>query len=98
MPCRRIPHKEDGLILGLVLQNAITTANKKMSDYSKELVSGLEEKIISYIKRRGSITNTECRELLQDNLHNTSYFLKKMLKKGLIKREGEHRWTRYRLP
>jgi len=36
-----------------------------------------EEKIISYIKRHGSITNADCRDLLQANLHNTSYFLKK---------------------
>lgn len=57
-----------------------------------------EEKIISYIKRHDSITNADCRELLRTNLHNTSYFLKKMIKKGLIKREGKHRWTRYRLP
>jgi ATP-dependent DNA helicase RecG len=57
-----------------------------------------EEKIISYIKRHGSITNADCRELLQANLHNTSYFLKKMIKKGLIEPEGKHRWTRYRLP
>lgn len=57
-----------------------------------------EEKVISYIMRHGSITNADCRELLRTNLHNTSYFLKKMIKKGLIKREGKHRWTRYRLP
>ncbi|MGD1973530.1 MAG: ATP-binding protein [Desulfobacterales bacterium] len=57
-----------------------------------------EEKIISYIKRHGSITNADCRDLLQINLHNTTYFLKKMTKKGLIKRHGKHRWTRYRLP
>ena len=36
-----------------------------------------EEKIISYIKRHGSITNAKCRDLLQANLHNTPYFLKK---------------------
>jgi DNA-binding MarR family transcriptional regulator len=57
-----------------------------------------EEKIISYIKRHGSITNADCRDLLQINLHNTTYFLKKMTKKGLIRRHGKHRWTRYRLP
>jgi len=57
-----------------------------------------EEKVISYIKRHGSITNADCRGILQTNLHNTTYFLKKMIKKGLIKREGKHRWTRYRLP
>ncbi|RLB97466.1 MAG: hypothetical protein DRH90_23320, partial [Deltaproteobacteria bacterium] len=57
-----------------------------------------EEKVISYIKRHGSITNADCRDLLRTNLHNTTYFLKKMTKKGLIKREGKHRWTHYRLP
>jgi predicted HTH transcriptional regulator len=57
-----------------------------------------EKMIIAYIKKHGFITNADCRDLLQTGLHNTTYFLKKMTQKGLIKREGKHRWTRYRLP
>ena len=48
-----------------------------------------EEKIISFIKRHGSITNADCRDLLQANLHNTSYFVKKMTKKGADQTRGQ---------
>lgn len=56
-----------------------------------------EEKIIARIQQRGAITNAECREILDTNLTDTSYLLKKMTEKGLIKRVGKHRWTRYEL-
>ena len=57
-----------------------------------------EKKIIAHIRKHGSITNAECRELLGTNLDDTSYILKKMTDKGSIKRMGKHRWTRYELP
>jgi predicted HTH transcriptional regulator len=57
-----------------------------------------EKKIIAYIRQSGSITNAECREILGSNLTDTSYLLKKMTEKGLIKRMGKRRWTRYELP
>jgi predicted HTH transcriptional regulator len=57
-----------------------------------------EEKIIDHILQQGLITNAECRELLGTNLTDTSYLLKRMTEKGLIKRVGKHRWTRYELP
>ncbi|WP_155317659.1 winged helix-turn-helix transcriptional regulator [Desulfosarcina alkanivorans] len=57
-----------------------------------------EKKIIGYIQQQGSITNAECRELLGTNLDETSYILKKMTDKGVIKRLGKGRWTRYELP
>ena len=57
-----------------------------------------EEKILAYLREHGSISNPECRDLLSVDLHRSSYLLKKMLGYGLLKREGEHRWSRYRLP
>jgi len=57
-----------------------------------------EEKILSYLREHGSITNPECRDLLVVDLHRASYLLKKMQRYGLLVREGEHRWSRYRLP
>jgi predicted HTH transcriptional regulator len=58
------------------------------------LIDGMFRRDITEYPReslRESITNADCRDLLRTNLHNTSYFLKKMIKKGLIKREGKHR-------
>ncbi len=57
-----------------------------------------EEKILAYVGKYGSMSNTECRDLLEIDLQKASYLLKKLTKKGLLKRVGERRWTRYQLP
>ena len=57
-----------------------------------------EEKILAYVRQHGSITNTECRVLLDVALQRASYLLKKMVAEGLLKHEGGRRWARYRLP
>ena len=57
-----------------------------------------EEKILAYLKKHGSINNAECLEMLGVDFNNASYLLKKLSARSLIKREGKHRWTRYRLP
>ena len=56
-----------------------------------------EEEILAYVKRNGSINNPQCRNFLSIDLHRASYLLKKMHRDGLLKREGEHRWSRYSL-
>jgi len=56
-----------------------------------------EGKILAYLKKHASINNAECREMLNVDFNNASYLLKKLSSKGLIKQEGKHRWTRYRL-
>ena len=57
-----------------------------------------EEQILAYVRQRGSINNSECRDLLQVDLHRASHLLKKMHAYGLLRREGERRWARYHLP
>lgn len=57
-----------------------------------------EKKILDYVEKQGSINNSECRDLLETDLQKASYLLKKLVKKGLLKRVGERRWTQYRLP
>ena len=57
-----------------------------------------EKKILEYVRRHGSINNSECRDLLQVDLHRASHLLKKLHAYGSLKREGERRWARYRLP
>jgi ATP-dependent DNA helicase RecG len=54
-------------------------------------------KILAYVREHGSITNTECRKLLQVDLQRASYLLKKLAAEGSLRREGERRWARYRL-
>ncbi len=56
-----------------------------------------EERVLDYVKERGSINNTECRKLLQVELHQASNLLKKLRKKDLLQRTGERRWARYLL-
>jgi len=57
-----------------------------------------EEKLLQYVEEHGSINNAECRDLLSVDLHHASYLLKKLHEYGVLAREGERRWTRYRLP
>jgi ATP-dependent DNA helicase RecG len=57
-----------------------------------------EERILAYVREHGTINNTECRTLLSIDLHRASYLLKKLAAEGVLKREGERRWTYYRLP
>ena len=57
-----------------------------------------EKLILDYIKEHGLINNKLCRELLQSDLHQASYILKKMHGNGLLIREGKYRWSYYTLP
>lgn len=57
-----------------------------------------EDKILVYVREHDTINNTECRELLSMDLQRASYLLKKIAAEGTLKREGERRWARYRLP
>ena len=54
-----------------------------------------EERIVGYMREHGSINNPECRDLLQVEIQRASNLLRKMCKRGLLKREGERRWARY---
>ncbi|MBD3182457.1 hypothetical protein GF312_09210 [Candidatus Poribacteria bacterium] len=57
-----------------------------------------EEKILSYIREYGRISNAECRDILSADRHRATYLLQKMRRYGLLVREDELRWARYRLP
>ncbi|MFH1567976.1 MAG: sigma 54-interacting transcriptional regulator, partial [Gemmatimonadota bacterium] len=57
-----------------------------------------EERILAHVRQHGSISNTECRELLSVDLQRASYLLKKLSADGVLERQGERRWSRYRLP
>ncbi len=56
-----------------------------------------EEKILAYVREHGSISNAECRKLLDATLHRASYLLIKLASEEVLKREGDRRWARYRL-
>ena len=57
-----------------------------------------EEKIIAYVREHGSISNSECRDLLKVGIHRASHLLKKMHIRGLLKKKGERRWAHYYSP
>ena len=54
-----------------------------------------EDRVLAYVRERGSINNAECRALLALEYDQTSYILKKMRRRGLLRQVGERRWTRY---
>lgn len=55
------------------------------------------EAVLSYVRRHGAIANQECRTLLDVNVTQASRLLSAMVKAGLLHREGERRWARYKL-
>ena len=57
-----------------------------------------EAQIRAYVEKHGSISNTECRELLSIDLQRASYLLKKLYLQGLLERQGARRWSRYSFP
>jgi len=57
-----------------------------------------ETRVLAYVRERGRINNSECRDLLQLDLEPASRLLKRMHRQGLLKREGERRWAYYILP
>ena len=57
-----------------------------------------EEKILAFVRERGSITNIECRTLLAVNEARAYYLLKTLASSGQLKSEGTGRWRRYVLP
>ena len=56
-----------------------------------------EEQIRAYLEEHGTISNTECRDLLSIDLQRASYLLKKLHAQGLLERQGARRWSRYSL-
>ncbi|MEW6490251.1 MAG: SelB C-terminal domain-containing protein [Thermodesulfobacteriota bacterium] len=50
------------------------------------------------MKEHGDIDNERCRGLLGTSRRQATYLLQKMERQGLLRREGERRWVRYRLP
>ena len=56
------------------------------------------EKILSHLRSKGSINNSECRELLSAGLQHASYLLRKAQRAGWIERISSGRWARYYLP
>ena len=57
-----------------------------------------EERILAYVQEHGSITNTECRELLGiESRHRVTRLLGKLANAGQIRQVGTGKGTRYEL-
>ena len=57
-----------------------------------------EEKILTYVREHGSIKRAECQHLLGITRDQARYLLGKMWKRGILRREGEGKGTRYYAP
>jgi DNA-binding MarR family transcriptional regulator len=79
-------------------ENSYYTLRISREHVAQGTLSADEEKILAYVRERGSINNAECRGLLGVDLHRASYLLKRLAAEGELKREGERRWAHYRLP
>lgn len=53
------------------------------------------EVILAFVRERGSINNSQCRQILSADLQHACYLLRKALRAGLLVSNGTGRWTRY---
>ncbi|CAB1055813.1 Uncharacterized protein BT3327 [Olavius sp. associated proteobacterium Delta 1] len=85
---------------GLIEQTGIgrwTKYTLKIHDKSVEkpaFRSG-EEKILAYVKKHGTINNSECRKMLGINEKQAWYLLSKLSDSGTLKRQGKGKRRRY---
>ena len=56
------------------------------------------ERILEFVRARGSIANAECRELIGVSIDQATYRLATLVREGKLRRAGRRRWTRYMLP
>lgn len=54
-----------------------------------------DHRVIEYVRQHGSISNEESRELLGVKANQAWYVLKRLVDKGLLRKKGSRRWTRY---
>jgi transcriptional regulator with GAF, ATPase, and Fis domain len=57
-----------------------------------------EGRILAYVQQTGSITNSQCRDLLSVGLHRACYLLRKLYRVGLLGRDHTRRSAQYRAP
>ncbi|MEW6159477.1 MAG: sigma-54 dependent transcriptional regulator [Verrucomicrobiota bacterium] len=57
-----------------------------------------EDRVLMFVREHKTINNTQCRELLGFDLHQASYFLRKLQRAGKLARDHSRRWAQYRLP
>jgi len=84
--------------LGLIEQNGAcrwTYYTLKSSTTPKLILQAEEERILEYIRKNGSINNSECRELLYIDIQRASYRLQKLYKHRLLERKHVGKWPRY---
>ncbi len=54
--------------------------------------------ILAFVRKHGSINNTQCRELMGLGLQRACSVLRKLHMAGILTKESSRRWTQYRLP
>jgi ATP-dependent DNA helicase RecG len=57
-----------------------------------------EERVLEYVREHGSIKRGEIQQLLNVGRDRAAYLLRKLSQRGLLRKEGERKGTRYFLP
>ena len=85
---------------GLIVQMGLGRWTKyalKIDDKSveKPILGSGEEKILAFLKKHGTINNSECRKILGINEKQAWYLLSKLSDSGILKRQGIGKGRRY---
>jgi predicted HTH transcriptional regulator len=110
---RRLNHVEIGIatrdLRGLVQAGLLTQHGVfRGTYYDLAIPSGIptdpppmlsaEERVLAYVRQHGSITNADCQTLLGYGSDRAGRLLARLLRAGMLRREGTYRWSIYRLP
>ncbi len=87
-----------GLIVPRNTGRATAYALAVPADIAPVTVLTVEERILTFVRERGTVTNADVRQLLAFSFEQASALLTKMYRGGALSREGAGRWTYYRLP
>ena len=93
-----------GLVdVGLVEQDGIGRWTSYSLRAARELSEPVEpesdeDRIILYVREKGSITSRECQGLLGVQADRAHYLFKKLLRAGRLRAVGQGRWRKYLVP
>jgi len=75
-----------------------TTASSTAGGHPGAIAPDEAERILAYVREKGTINNAQCRELLGVGMHRAWYLLRQLHRADLLKQDSSGRWAHYHLP
>jgi len=57
-----------------------------------------DERILTFVREKGSVNNAQCRKLLGVGMHRAWYLLRRLHRAERLQQNSSGRWATYHLP